>query len=166
MHSKTQTDELSYDDKLFDNQVQYVSEDSETESDDDSSTGTDIPPLVTAEISTHQSFIDTYEQVNGFNAEDTWKNSSVEPLKLPAKKYFGSKTVPLFSNATPPETKLRIDEKLEKLKKSGNYREFFDIERQCGQFPKALKYNSSEIDQVLYIQHFHQLFVQLFFQQR
>mmetsp|Transcript_87801 Transcript_87801/g.107590 ORF Transcript_87801/g.107590 Transcript_87801/m.107590 type:complete len:531 (-) Transcript_87801:34-1626(-) len=42
-----------------------------------------------------------------------------------------------------------VNDKLDKLKDSGNYREFFDIERECGNFPNAKKYHqNNEFDNV------------------
>jgi len=38
-----------------------------------------------------------------------------------------------------------LNEKIEHLKKNGNYREFISVERQCGNFPKAYRHKSKKL---------------------
>jgi len=44
---------------------------------------------------------------------------------------------PKFEQSTPPKIKEAVEFKLNKLKEKGNYREFIDVERHCGNFPYA-----------------------------
>jgi len=49
-----------------------------------------------------------------------------------------------FEAATPPVVRSELEAKLGKLHDAGNYREFIDIERQNGAFPKATRHEMSE----------------------
>ena len=44
---------------------------------------------------------------------------------------------PRYPNACPPNVDQTCLSRLEKLKVNGNYREFVDVERHCGEFPHA-----------------------------
>jgi len=45
--------------------------------------------------------------------------------------------IPKHKGATPPAIESIMQSKLDKLKEDGNYREFIDLERHCGDFPMA-----------------------------
>jgi len=49
-----------------------------------------------------------------------------------------------FEAATPPSVRNQLEAKLGKLHEAGNYREFIDIERHNGAFPKATRYEKVE----------------------
>jgi len=60
-------------------------------------------------------------------------------------EFFGSASnefsnPPKYAAATPPAVREKLEEKLDALRKAGNYREFIDIERQNGAFPAALRH--------------------------
>mmetsp|Transcript_35492 Transcript_35492/g.56906 ORF Transcript_35492/g.56906 Transcript_35492/m.56906 type:complete len:617 (+) Transcript_35492:55-1905(+) len=48
-----------------------------------------------------------------------------------------------FDAATPPNVRAELELKLNALHQAGNYREFIDIERQNGSFPKAVRHENA-----------------------
>mmetsp|Transcript_16890 Transcript_16890/g.26230 ORF Transcript_16890/g.26230 Transcript_16890/m.26230 type:complete len:507 (+) Transcript_16890:2-1522(+) len=51
-----------------------------------------------------------------------------------------------FEAATPPNVRQELEAKLDVLRNAGNYREFIDIERQSGAFPRATRHEQVGID--------------------
>eukprot|EP01083_Nonionella_stella_P071913 193497_1 len=64
--------------------------------------------------------------------------------------FFGSacnatpRATPKFEAATPPNVRQELETKLDALRTAGNYREFIDIERQNGSFPKATRHEKKQ----------------------
>jgi len=64
-------------------------------------------------------------------------NGQQHEKDLQKKFYAPQKRTPLHLNALPPAVEKACHEKLDVLKSNGNYREFIDVERHCGDFPHA-----------------------------
>lgn len=69
-----------------------------------------------------------------------------EQMKQNDKQYVApERAQPVFERALPPMVEEACLEKLNMLKSNGNYREFIDVERHCGEFPRATwRYNGTE----------------------
>jgi len=55
-------------------------------------------------------------------------------------------TKPKYESATPPNVRNELELKLDGLREAGNYREFIDIERHNGEFPKATRHENINKD--------------------
>jgi len=67
------------------------------------------------------------------------------PVSQEEPQFFGSfcngfTNPSKFEAATPPQVRTQLEQKLDKLRDAGNYREFIDIERHNGAFPKATRH--------------------------
>lgn len=91
-------------------------------------------------------FFEDYLSPNGT------KNGYQHAVPDTKKKFISpTKTKPRNRNALPMEIEKACIAKLDVLKEAGNYREFIDVERHCGDFPKATwRYDGKEKEVVVW----------------
>ena len=76
-----------------------------------------------------------------------------EASKVECPSFYGSPSndsvcPAKFESATPPNVRQELENKLDLLRDAGNYREFIDIERQNGAFPKATRHETVSDHQI------------------
>merc|ERR1719410_3284304 len=83
-------------------------------------------------------------------ATDLQSDASVATKAEPPSAYGSPSQAhvaqPKHESATPPNVRQELESKLNVLRDAGNYREFIDIERQKGAFPKATRHESVSSD--------------------
>ena len=122
--------------------------------DEDVDDGEDDMPSLEAVTPQHQVDAQQVEYDNHYdydndNIYDDKSNKKSKPVALVNgdSGYYGSfcngySAPSKFESATPPNVRAELENKLNILREAGNYREFIDIERQNGEFPKAKRHEN------------------------